>query len=102
MNDLDLNQVVGTQLTEDGVGVLTHGAMSAMNVRENLRNLLKHADRSAYANYREIKYPGGKENATHETRIAATRFLFDSVRDLLEPHYLSAPSEGISSDSDED
>lgn len=91
MNELDLNAPYATQLTEDGVAVLTHGEVIASNVRENLRGLLKVASPADYAKYREIKYPGGDGTATDETRQAAARFLFDAARDLLCGHSVSLP-----------
>jgi hypothetical protein len=87
---IDLTEVVGSKLTEDGVLAVTHGAAIGLNVRENLRGLLKHTDPDAYAKYRAIKYPDGEDSATRETRLAATRHLFNAVCDLLEPHYISA------------
>jgi len=90
-NQLDLNEEVTSKLSADGVAVITTGTVLLSQTCERFRSLLKAAAPESYAAYREIKYPGGlTENATDETRLAATRFLFDATRDLLSPHYVSA------------
>ncbi len=90
MSALDLNDVVSSKLTETGVEVVTKGTIACANVREVLRSLLKTADAEGYALYRTTKYPAGAGSDTPESRLAATRFLFDRARDLLVPHYVSA------------
>lgn len=90
MNAMDLNEVVTEHLTEEGVQPITMGAVACAQLRNQMRALLKIADAEGYAAYREIKYPGGKGSATPETRLAATRYLFDRSRDLLVPHYVQA------------
>lgn len=87
----DLNQIVADKMTETGVTPLTAGNLVSAHVRESLRSVLKAHDPDGYAMYKAIKYPGGPENessATAETRLAATRFLFDRTRDLLLPYYM--------------
>ncbi len=86
----DLNEIIGTRLNDDGVGNLTRGMVICAQVRDNLRDLLQHTDEPGYAQYRKIKYPYGEGTDTDETRVAATRFLFDRTRDILVPHYVSS------------
>ena len=89
MNEFDLNAVVATKLTLEGVSVVTQGAVIGAAVREGLRTLLRAADPQGYAQYKTLKYPGGKAaGSTPESQLAATRFLFDRTRDLLESHYV--------------
>lgn len=87
---MDLNEVVSSKLTGTGVEVVTVGTIACNNVRGLLRSLLKTADAEGYAEYRALKYPAGGGSDTPESRVAATRFLFDRARDLLVPHYVSA------------
>lgn len=88
---LDLGQEVNTKLDESGVTAITKGTVVLSQLCVQFRALLKAAAPKRYDAYREIKYPGGlTENATAETKLAATRYLFDAVRDLLSPHYVSA------------
>lgn len=89
MSQIDLNQVTGDKLTPDGVQPITVGAVICAQAREQFRSLLKAAAPERYEEYRSIKYPAGNGSATPETRLAATRFLFDAARDLLAPHYVS-------------
>lgn len=84
----DLNEVIGTRLNDEGVGALTRGMIICAQVRDNLRDLLQHVDEPGYAKYRKIKYPYGEGSDTNETRVEATRFLFDRARDTLIPHYV--------------
>lgn len=85
---MDLNEVVATRVTDTGVLNVTRGNVVSAQVREGLRNLLQTADPEGYAEYRAIKYPEGEGSDTPETRLAATRFIFDRARDLLTEHYL--------------
>jgi hypothetical protein len=87
-NALDLTEAVSSRMTEDGVETVTVGSVACANVRCQLRTLLKVADAEGYAEYRAVKYPAGEGSDTPETRLAATRFLFDRARDLLTPHYV--------------
>jgi len=89
MPEFDLNQVAGDKLTPEGVQPITVGAVICSQAREQFRSLLKVAAPERYEEYRSIKYPAGDGSATQETRVAATRFLFDAARDLLAPHYVS-------------
>ena len=86
---MDLNEVVGTRVTDGGVLNVTRGHVVSAQVREGLRNLLQAFDAEGYAEYRAIKYPEGKGSDTPESRVAATRFIFDRARDVLSTHYLS-------------
>jgi hypothetical protein len=88
MPELDLNRVVGDVVNESGVQPITVGMQVCACVRENLRSLIKAADPEGYARYRAIKYPAGEGSDTPESRVEATRYLFDAARDLLAPHYL--------------
>ena len=85
----DLNDVVTSDVTEDGVKTITKGVIVCAQVREGLRNVLKDFDPEGYATYRTIKYPAGKGSNTEETGRAATAFLFTRTGELLTPHYLS-------------
>lgn len=89
MSHLDLNTIVGDKMTPEGVTPITQGAAICASLRENLRQLLAAADPESYAEYRKIKYPAGEGSDTPESRLEATRFIFDRVRDLLLPHYVS-------------
>jgi hypothetical protein len=84
----DLNEVVATQVTEDGVDIRTRGQLLCARVREDIRHLIKHCDPEGYQLYRGIKYPQGDKSDTDVTRVEATKFLFNRVRDLLVPHYV--------------
>jgi hypothetical protein len=86
---VNLNEVVTNQVSENGVQPITAGAVIFAQVRDGLRSVLKHHDEEGYAQYRAIKYPTGEGSDTAEARLAATRFLFDRVRDILLPHYVS-------------
>lgn len=88
MPQLDLNQVVDSVCTDDGVTTITIGTQVCACVRENLRQLIKASDPEGYATYRALKYPGGDGTDTPESRLEATRYLFDRARDLLAPFYL--------------
>jgi len=90
MNAVDLNEIVTERLTEDGVQPITMGAVACGQIRAQIRAVLKVADAEGYAAYRALKYPAGEGSATPESRLAATRFLFDRARDLLTPHYVSS------------
>jgi len=90
MSQFDLNQIVNDKITDDGIQPITVGAVICAQAREQFRSLLRAAAPERYEEYRSVKYPSGsKESATPETRLAATRFLFDAARDLLAPHYVS-------------
>jgi hypothetical protein len=91
---MDLNEVIGSLVSENGVASLTRGAVLSAQVREGLRNILKSADPEGYNTYREIKYPQGPGSDTSESRLAATRFIFDRARDLLVQHYVSSGDGG--------
>jgi hypothetical protein len=88
MNAIDLNEIVSSRITSEGVETVTMGTVACANFRDQARALLKSADSAGYAEYRSTKYPAGEGSATPETRLAATSFLFDRVRDLLVPHYV--------------
>lgn len=89
MSQIDLDTVLGVTETNDGsVLPITIGSQVCATVRENLRALIQASDPEGYAQYRAIKYPGGDGTDTPETRIEATRFIFDRARDLLVPHYI--------------
>jgi hypothetical protein len=85
---LNLNEVVGTSLNENGVTTVTRGALAMHQVRSILSGLLQQADPAGYAEYRKLKRPAGKGSDTPETRQEAQRFLFDRARDLLVPFYI--------------
>jgi hypothetical protein len=87
---LDLNAVIKTTVTEEGVSAITRGAVVCAQVREGLREIIRAGDPEGYAAYRVMKYPGGEGTDTPATRIAATRFLFERARDILVPHYTPA------------
>jgi hypothetical protein len=105
---LDLNSVVGTKLTEEGVDVLTRGMVVCANVRTSLRHLLQHSSPEDYKKYREIKYPTGEGSDTEGSRLSATRFLFDASRDLLCDYYVPSriltggPEDSDAEDDQED
>jgi hypothetical protein len=84
---MNLNEVVGTIMDENGIDNVTVGNATCATVSENLRGLLRAFDEPSYAKYREIRYPGGEGTDTLETRRDSVRFLFDASRDLLAPHY---------------
>jgi len=88
MNQLDLDQVVTDIITDAGVQPITRGAQVCACVRDNLRALIQASDPEGYIRYRALKYPAGEGSDTPETRVEATRFLFDHARDLLVPHYV--------------
>lgn len=87
---IDLNDVVATKVSAEGVLAVTKGALIGAAIREGLRGLLKDADPEGYALYRATKYPAGEGSDTVSTRLAATRFLFDRARDVFAAHYVSA------------
>jgi len=87
---MDLNEVMGTKLNEEGVANVTRGAVLCGIAAANLREILKQADPAMYADYRAVRYPEGEGSDTMETRRDSVRFLFDAARDLLVPHYVPA------------
>ena len=92
---MNLNEVVTNQVSENGVQPITAGAVIFAQVRDSLRSVLRHHDEEGYGQYRVIKYPSGEGSDTLETRLAASRFLFDRVRDVLLPHYVSTKNMGV-------
>ena len=86
---MKLTDVVSDKVSESGVQPITVGHVVSAQVREGLRAILKQYDEEGYAQYRAIKYPEGEGSDTPETRVAATRFLFDRSRDLMATYYLS-------------
>lgn len=90
MNSVDLHEVVGNVIDENGVQPITRGAQVCACVREQLRQIIQAANPKSYMDYRALKYPAGDGSDTPETRVEATRFLFDCARDLLVPHYVSS------------
>ena len=102
---MKLNEVVTEKMGPEGVQQITAGAVMCAQVRSGLRAVLKQHDPEGYALYRSIKYPTGEGSATPETGMAATKFLFDQVRDLLVPHYVSTkdkPGEAFSPAAEDD
>jgi hypothetical protein len=87
---MKLTDVVLDKVSEAGVLPITAGNVVSAQVRDGLRAILKQYDEEGYALYRATKYPTGEGSDTPETRLAATRFLFDRTRDLLTTHYLSS------------
>jgi len=85
---VDLNDVVDTKEIDGTVVMITKGTIACSNTVMLLRDTLKLSDPEGYNTYRAVKYPAGEGSATPETRVAAIRFLFDRVRDLLIPHYV--------------
>jgi hypothetical protein len=90
---INLNQVISSVPTAEGVTVITAGSLLCAQARNNLRNLLKDTDPEGYAEYRKIKYPDGRGSETHETCVAATRFIFARAGELLAPHYVQLEAE---------
>ena len=84
---MDLNEVVGTVMDENGIDNLVVGNCLCSNVSENLRRLLRQFAPLSYDEYRKVRYPGGEGTDTLETRRESVRFLFDTTRDLLAPYY---------------
>jgi len=92
MTNVDLNEEVNIKITADGVQAITRGAVLCQGTTTILRQMLKDTAPESYALYRSTKYPAGEGSDTTESRLAATRLLFDLVRDLLTAHYV--PSKG--------
>ncbi len=92
MSQINLDEVVGAVVSDDGVTNITQGTVACDHVRTLLSSILRAADPVGYTEYRKIKRPAGAGSSTLETRREATRFLFDRVRDLLVPYYL--PTKG--------
>lgn len=86
---MKLTDVVSDKITESGIQPITVGHVLSAQVRDGLRAILREYDEEGYAQYRATKYPTGEGSDTPETRLAATRFLFDRTRDLMTTHYLS-------------
>ncbi len=89
MQQQDINEVLETKATDEGVAVVTRGTHICAFVAKNLRDLLKTFAPEKYAEYQAIKYPNGRDGETSlENKREATAFLFDAVRDLLVAHYM--------------
>lgn len=87
----DLNDVVKSKLTEDGVMNVTVGMVLCQKAAYQFREMLKTFAPDKYLEYRKLKYPAGESvPSTHADKVAATRFLFDTARDLLCAHYVSS------------
>lgn len=92
MAQVNLDEVVGSVLSDDGVTNITAGTLACDKVRTLLSSILRVVDPVGYTKYRKIKHPAGDGSATLETRKEATSFLFERAKDLLVPHYL--PTKG--------
>lgn len=84
---MNLDQVVGTVMDENGIDNLLLGNAACSTVAMNLRAMLKAHAPEQYKQYRSIRYPGGEGTDTLESRRESVSFLFDASRDLLVPYY---------------
>jgi hypothetical protein len=102
MSELNLDEMAGSRVDENGVEVILVGAVINARLRHELRNLLKAADLEGYSLYRDLKYDPESGETSHERGVESTRFLFDRVRDLLSPYYVPSGCESCSTSDDED
>lgn len=91
--ELDLNDVIGTRVTQEGVAPVTKGAVISARLRDSLRSLLKLADPEGYEQYRKVRYPSGASSATETTKRESVRYLFARAGELAVQHYLSTAQE---------
>lgn len=102
MSELDLDEMAGSRVDENGVEVILVGSVINAKIRHELRSLLKVADLEGYSLYRDLKYDPETGETSQERGVESTRFLFDRVRDLLSPYYMPSGCDSCGASEDED
>ncbi|MGE0713366.1 MAG: hypothetical protein AB7N76_35845 [Planctomycetota bacterium] len=68
------NEIIATDLTEDGVQTWTRGHLASDFLRASAAAFLRNLAAEDYAEYRQLKHPCGPGSATPESRLVAHAF----------------------------